>query len=59
MPLMAEEDNTPQTDISFAEIDLPKIVDEEEPNSSPKALVPFDPLQRYLAEIAVLRLLIT
>jgi RNA polymerase sigma-32 factor len=50
MPLMAEEDKTPQTDIAFAEFDLPKIV-EEEPDSSQKALVPFDPLQRYLAEI--------
>ena len=48
---MAEEDKTPQNDIPFVEFDLPKIVDEEEPDSSQKALVPFDPLQRYLAEI--------
>ena len=50
-PLMAEEDKTPQNELPFAEFDLPKIVDEEDPDSSHKALVPFDPLQRYLAEI--------
>jgi RNA polymerase sigma-32 factor len=48
---MAEEDKTFQNELSFAEFDLPKIVDEEESDSSRKALVPFDPLQRYLAEI--------
>jgi hypothetical protein len=41
---MAEEDKTSENDIPFAEFDLPKIVDEEEPGSSQKALLPFDPL---------------
>jgi len=34
-----------------SEIDLPKEIDLAEEESSEKALVPFDPLQRYLAEI--------
>lgn len=50
-PLMAEEDNTSENPLSFAEFDLPKVVAEEEPASDQKALVAFDPIQRYLAEI--------
>jgi len=34
-----------------SDIDLPKEIDLAEEESSEKALVPFDPLQRYLAEI--------
>ncbi|MBI2210043.1 MAG: sigma-70 family RNA polymerase sigma factor, partial [Deltaproteobacteria bacterium] len=39
------------------DIDLPKEIDLAEEESSEKALVPFDPLQRYLAEIRLYPLL--
>jgi RNA polymerase sigma-32 factor len=50
---MAEDDKTDELDIPFPGIDLPKLIAEEddEVDSKAKALVPFDPLQRYLAEI--------
>jgi RNA polymerase sigma-32 factor len=49
---MAEEDKHTQLGIPFPNIDLPKIVaEEDEADAKDKALVPFDPLQRYLAEI--------
>jgi len=40
-----------------SDIDLPKEIDLAEEESSEKALVPFDPLQRYLAEIRLYPLL--
>ena len=46
-----DEKDTPK-EREFSEIELPKILEVEEPDESAgKALVPFDPLQRYLAEI--------
>jgi len=49
---MAEEDKHTQLGSPFPNIDLPKIVaEEDEADAKDKALVPFDPLQRYLAEI--------
>jgi RNA polymerase sigma-32 factor len=49
---MAEEDKPTELGIPFPNIDLPKIVaEEDEADARDKALVPFDPLQRYLAEI--------
>jgi RNA polymerase sigma-32 factor len=48
---MAEEEKNTEHDLPFPDFDLPKIVEEEEADSAGKALVPFDPLQRYLAEI--------
>jgi RNA polymerase sigma-32 factor len=49
---MAEEDKPTELGIPFPHIDLPKIVaEEDEADARDKALVPFDPLQRYLAEI--------
>jgi RNA polymerase sigma-32 factor len=49
---MAEEDKHTELGIPFPNIDLPKIVaEEDEADARDKALVPFDPLQRYLAEI--------
>jgi RNA polymerase sigma-32 factor len=49
---MAEEDKHTELGIPFPNIDLPKIVaEEDEADAKDKALVPFDPLQRYLAEI--------
>src|SRR5918992_1518278 len=47
-----EEKNPPEEVQEFAGADLPKIPEIEEPDESErKALVPFEPLQRYLAEI--------
>ncbi|HEX2226840.1 MAG TPA: RNA polymerase factor sigma-32 [Candidatus Binatia bacterium] len=47
-----EEKNSPEEVQEFAGTDLPKIPEIEEPDESErKALVPFEPLQRYLAEI--------
>src|ERR671930_427366 len=47
---MAEEEKSPATEPALPHIDTGKdIVDEIAPNG--RALVPFDPLQRYLAEI--------
>ena len=49
---MTEEENNTARDQQFPELELPKIPEVEEPDESEgKALVPFDPLQRYLAEI--------
>ena len=49
---MAEEDKHTALGIPFPNIDLPKVVaEEDEADAKDKALVPFDPLQRYLAEI--------
>ena len=49
---MAEEEKHLELDIPFPNIDLPRVVaEEDESDARDKALVPFDPLQRYLAEI--------
>jgi len=50
---MAEDDKNSEINFSFADVKLPQIVEEaaERENSNDKALVPLDPLQRYLAEI--------
>ena len=48
---MAEEEKNTNKDLPFPDIDFPRIVEEEEAGAKDKALVPFDPLQRYLAEI--------
>jgi RNA polymerase sigma-32 factor len=47
------EDKSAPLDFSLPEIDLPKIAeeDDDEAKSKNRALVPFDPLQRYLTEI--------
>src|SRR5690349_24098212 len=52
MPSMADDKNT-ETAFPFPEINLPELVREDDADTAPKgkALVPFDPLQRYLAEI--------
>ncbi|MGN6720382.1 MAG: sigma-70 factor domain-containing protein, partial [Candidatus Binatia bacterium] len=49
---MADDKNT-ETAFPFPEIKLPELVREDDADTAPKskALVPFDPLQRYLAEI--------
>jgi len=56
---MAEDDKNIPVDITLADFELPKIFSEvgEESNANDKALVPFDPLQRYLAEIRRFRIL--
>lgn len=58
-PLMAEDDKNIPVDLTFADLGLPQIVQEaaDESSSNDKALVPFDPLQRYLAEIRRFRIL--
>ncbi|HSE90987.1 MAG TPA: RNA polymerase factor sigma-32 [Candidatus Binatia bacterium] len=49
---MSEDEKATLHDIPLPEIDLPKeVTDSEEDGSADKALVTFDPLQRYLAEI--------
>ena len=49
---MAGEEKGTTKDIPFPDIDLSRdVVDDEKADSTGKALVPFDPLQRYLAEI--------
>ncbi len=50
---MAEDDKNTDLNFSFPDIALPKLAEEEgaEAGSRDKALVPFDPLQRYLTEI--------
>ena len=49
---MSDDQKTTLDDIPLPEIDFPKdAVDNEEGGAAGKALVPFDPLQRYLAEI--------
>ncbi|MEA2660237.1 MAG: polymerase sigma-32 factor [Candidatus Binatota bacterium] len=51
LPLMTEEDKRHERDTPFPGIDLPEIVAEEDAAAKDRALVPFDPLQRYLTEI--------
>jgi RNA polymerase sigma-32 factor len=49
---MSEDEKATLHDIPLLKIDLPKeVIDSEEDGSADKALVTFDPLQRYLAEI--------
>src|SRR3989337_2436868 len=49
---MAEEEKNSESQPLFPEIDPASMAaDDSEQNSASKALVPFDPLQRYLAEI--------
>jgi RNA polymerase sigma-32 factor len=48
---MAEKDKDTQKDLTLPPIDLSKDVADDEATGSGKALVAFDPLQRYLAEI--------
>ncbi len=49
---MSEDEKATLNDIPFPEIDFPKeVIDSEEGGDADKALVTFDPLQRYLAEI--------
>jgi len=48
---MTEEDKRNELDTPFPGIDLPQIVTEEDAAAKDRALVPFDPLQRYLTEI--------
>lgn len=50
---MAEEDNNAELNFSLPEIALPQLAEDEDgaDGSRRKALVPFDPLQRYLSEI--------
>ncbi len=50
---MAEDDKNSELNFPFTAANLPQIVDEaaEQADANDKALVPFDPLQRYLAEI--------
>jgi RNA polymerase sigma-32 factor len=48
---MAEDDKNTELDFPYSEVDLRKIVETSEAGPKDKALVPFDPLQRYLAEI--------
>ena len=56
---MAEDDKNIPGDFTVADLELPQLVEEaaDEPSSMDKALVPFDPLQRYLAEIRRFRVL--
>src|SRR6478752_2600774 len=58
MPSMADDKNT-ESSFPFPEINLPELVREDNADTAPKgkALVPFDPLQRYLAEIRRFRVL--
>jgi RNA polymerase sigma-32 factor len=48
---MAEDDKNTELDFPYSEVDLRKIVERSEGGARDKALVPFDPLQRYLTEI--------
>jgi RNA polymerase sigma-32 factor len=48
---MTDDGKVTPIDFSLPEIDFSKGIDSEEAGSSATALVPFDPLQRYLAEI--------
>jgi len=50
---MSEDDKSTPLDFALPEIGLPKFVEEDDGETRPKnrALVPFDPLQRYLTEI--------
>src|SRR6266446_3697843 len=49
---MSEDEKAIPSDIPFPDIDFSTgVIDSEEASAPDKALVPFDPLQRYLAEI--------
>src|SRR2546422_10677480 len=48
---MAEDDKNTELHFPYSEVDLRKIVETSEGGAREKALVPFDPLQRYLTEI--------
>jgi RNA polymerase sigma-32 factor len=48
---MAEEDKNTELNFPYSEVDLRKMVETSEGGARDKALVPFDPLQRYLTEI--------
>lgn len=50
---MAKEDKSPELDLTVANIGLPAVPagEDDAAGARDKALVPFDPLQRYLAEI--------
>ena len=48
---MAEDDKNTEIDFPYSEVDLRKMVETTEGGAKDKALVPFDPLQRYLTEI--------
>jgi RNA polymerase sigma-32 factor len=50
-PIMAEDDKNTEIDFPYSEVDLRKMVETTEGGAKDKALVPFDPLQRYLTEI--------
>ena len=52
-PLMTEDDKNNELNFSFSDLALPKIAEADgaDEKSRDKALVPFDPLQRYLTEI--------
>jgi RNA polymerase sigma-32 factor len=56
---MAEEDKNPELIFPFPDVNLPAAVQDEdgEADGKTKALVPFDPLQRYLTEIRRFKLL--
>jgi RNA polymerase sigma-32 factor len=56
---MAEEDKNNPIDLEIADVELPQFLEEaaEDQAAKDKALVPFDPLQRYLAEIRRFRVL--
>ena len=59
-PLMAEEDKNSELEFRLPDVDLPQIVEEandDDRSSKDKALVPYDPLQRYLTEIRRFRIL--
>jgi len=48
---MAEDDKNTELNFPYSEVDLRKMVETSEGGARDKALVPFDPLQRYLTEI--------
>ena len=48
---MTEDVKNSEMDFPYSEVDLRKIVETSEGGRKDKALVPFDPLQRYLTEI--------
>ena len=56
---MAEDDKNPELAFSLSDVTLPEIPHAEDTDAEPKgkALVPFDPLQRYLTEIRRFKLL--
>ena len=56
---MAEEDKNPELTFPFPDVNLPAAAQDEdgEADAKTKALVPFDPLQRYLTEIRRFKLL--